>query len=290
MIDKTNIKGTTMSFTKTIQMCIFDGNPGGHIMCELSNWNGRVYKISRTELNGFANRKDCNYTGVYFLFGKDEESNEIVYIGEAEETYYRIKQHLSDSEYWNDVVIVLSKDNNLNKAHVKYLENAFYKMAKQSHRFIVINKTVPTRSTVSEFDEAMLNEFIENAKLLVGTLGYKVFEEIESSVKNAKKKDFFYIKAARGANAKGILVTDGFAVIKGSHIAIETTKSMSDSLIKFREKLIQKGIVNSDHVFTTDYVFTSPSLAASIVMGRNANGRTEWKQENKMSIKDCEET
>ena len=65
---------------------------------------------------------------------------------------------------------------------------------------------------------------------------------------------------------------------------------MSDSLIKFREKLIQKGIVNSDHVFTTDYVFTSPSLAASIVMGRNANGRTEWKQENKMSIKDCEET
>ena len=38
-----------MGFNKTIQMCIFDGNPNGRIMCELSNWNGRVYKISRND-------------------------------------------------------------------------------------------------------------------------------------------------------------------------------------------------------------------------------------------------
>lgn len=59
-----------MSFSKTIQMFIFDGNPNGRIMCELSNWNGRVYKISRSELSEFSQRYDSENTGVYFLFGK----------------------------------------------------------------------------------------------------------------------------------------------------------------------------------------------------------------------------
>ena len=51
-------------------MFIFDGNPNGRIMCELSNWNGRVYKISRNELSEFSQRDDSENTGVYFLFGK----------------------------------------------------------------------------------------------------------------------------------------------------------------------------------------------------------------------------
>lgn len=279
-----------MGFNKTIQICIFDGNANGRIMCELSNWSGKIYKIARNELNEFGSRQDCNYTGVYFLFGKDEENNETVYIGEAEDMLVRIKQHLKDMEYWNNVVIVLSKDNNLNKAHVKYLENTFYNIAKKANRFIVLNKTIPTCSSVSEFDEAMLKEFVENARLLVSILGYKVFEEVESSIRNAKEKDIFYIQAARGANAQGVLVTDGFAVIKGSCVAKETTKSMSKSLVKQRDKLIYKGIIGENYVFSSDYVFTSPSLAASIVMGRNANGRTEWKTNDKKNIKDYEES
>lgn len=44
-----------MAFSKTIQMYIFDGNPNGRIMCELSNWNGRVYKISRMNWAPFQN-------------------------------------------------------------------------------------------------------------------------------------------------------------------------------------------------------------------------------------------
>lgn len=87
----------------------------------------------------------------------------------------RLKQHLKDSEYWNDCIAVISKDNLLNKAHVKYLENAFYMLAQKSGRYNILNSTVPTCSSVSEYDEAMLQEFISNAKLLVNTLGYKAF-------------------------------------------------------------------------------------------------------------------
>lgn len=277
-----------MSFNKTIQMCIFNGNPNGRIMCELSNWNGRVYKISRNDLNDFANRSDSGYTGVYFLFGKDEDNNDTVYVGEAERMLIRLKQHLKDQNYWNDCVVVISKDNVLNKAHVKYLENKFYNLASDSKRASIINSTVPTCSSISEFDEAMLEEFIENSKLLVNTLGYKVFEKVDSSVVD-KELDLMYIRAARGANAKGFLVSDGFLVVKDSRIAFDTTASMPDSLVKFRSRLVEKGIVGADFVFQNDYIFTSPSLAASVVMGRSANGRTEWKTIDGRCIKDIEE-
>ena len=98
-------------FNKTIQMFIFDGNPNGRIMCELSNWNGRVYKIARNELNLFSDRCDANNTGIYFLFGKNELNKDSIYIGEAEKVSDRLKQHLNDHVYWNDCVAVISKDN-----------------------------------------------------------------------------------------------------------------------------------------------------------------------------------
>ena len=280
-----------MSFSKTIQMFIFDGNPNGRIMCELSNWNGRVYKISRSELSEFSQRYDSENTGVCFLFGKNEENNDTVYIGEAERMFSRLKQHLKDSEYWNDCIAVISKDDLLNKAHVKYLENKFYLLAKNVGRSIVINSTVPTCSSISEYDEAMLQEFISNAKLLVNTLRYKVFDSIEDTViRHNDTQPYFFIKTSRGADAKGLIVSDGFAVMEGSTIASSTVPSMSDNLIKLRSSLIEKGIIDKDLKLKRDYIFTSPSLAAAVVMGRNANGRTEWKNDEHKSIKDIEES
>ncbi len=271
-------------------MCIFDSNPNGRIMCELSNWNGRVYKVSRNDLGEFANRPDAENTGVYFLFGKDDENNDTVYIGEAEHMLTRLKQHLKSRNYWNDCVVVLSKDNILNKAHVKFLENKFYQLAVDSKRSTVINTNTPTCSSISEFDESMLEEFIENSKLLVNTLGYKVFDKIDTRTleKNDDHKVFF-IKAARGANAKGLLVADGFLVAKGSFVAQDTVPSMPDNLIKLRNKLFDKNIIDQNYMFTTNHIFTSPSLAASVVMGRSANGQTEWKTNHGKKIKDIEE-
>ena len=279
-----------MTFNKTIQMYIFKGNPNGMIMCELSNWNGRVYKISRNDILDFSKRVDSENTGFYFLFGKSEDSYDTVYIGEAEKIFTRLHQHLKDIEYWTDCIVVISKDNILNKAHVKYLENKFYGLAKYSDRAIVNNSTVPTCSSISEYDEAMLDEFINNTKLLVNTLGYKTFDPINQSAIKVNNNDvIFTINAARGASSKGTTVVDGFTVFKGSVIASTTTPSMSKNLINLRQKLIDTNIINENYVFVKDYKFTSPSLAAAVVMGRNANGRTEWKTEEGNSLKDLEE-
>lgn len=279
-----------MAFSKTIQLYIFDGNPNGRMMCELSNWNGRVYKISRNELFEFSKRPDAEYTGVYFLLSKNEQNMDTIYIGEAEKMLSRLKQHLKDTAYWSDCIVVISKDNLLNKAHVKYLENKFYLLAKESGRAVIINNNVPTCSSISEYDEAMLEEFISNTKLLVNALGYKIFDSLrDSALKRQNNQVYFYIKAARGADAKGILVSDGFAVLKDSVIASSTVPSFSRSLLQLRQSLIDGGTIDQNNTFTKDHIFTSPSLAAAIVMGRNANGRTEWKTKNNQSIKMLEE-
>ena len=278
-----------MAFNKTIQMCIFEGNPNGKIMCELSNWNGRVYKVSRKDINDFSSREDSEFTGVYFLLGKDNENKDTIYVGEAERMLTRIKQHFKDTYYWNDCIIVISKDNILNKAHVKYLENKFYCLAKDACRAVVLNNTIPTCSSVSEFDDAMLVEFIENTKLLVNTLGYKVFDKVELKNIDHANDEIFYINAARGADAKGLIVSDGFMVMKGSRVAYDVTQSAADWIKNIRNSLIEKGIIDQNFIFNSDYIFTSPSVSAAVVMGRNANGRTEWRNSKGKSIKDIEE-
>ena len=281
-----------MAYDKTIQMLIFDGNPNGRIKCELSNWDGRVYKLSRTELNKYSSRPDANYTGVYFLFAKDNDNNDLIYIGEAEAIYMRLKQHISDNSLpdWTDCIVVINKDNNLNKAHVKYLESKFYELANQAGRFIVMNKKAPTCSSVSEFDSAMLEEFISSTKLLVNTLGYRVFDTYDSNNNQEQHQEspIYYIKAARGADARGMNESDGFLVLKGSKVATTVTSSFSKYLINLRESMIKSGTINLSYEFTKDQIFTSPSLAAAIVMGRNANGQTEWKTEDHKTIRQIE--
>lgn len=279
-----------MAFNKTIQMCIFDGNPNGIIMSEISNWNGRAYKIPRNEISVFSQRYDSDNTGIYFLFGKNEDNVDTVYIGESEQILPRLKQHLRDSNYWSTCVTIISKDNVLNKAHIKYLENKFYNLAILSGRYIIINNSIPTCSSVSEYDEAMLEEFIVNAKLLVNTLGFKSFDTIEENIDQHENNTvIFSISSARGANAKGCLVSDGFAVLKDSVMASSTVPSIDQSIVRQREFLLESGVVNENYTFVKDYIFTKPSSAASVVMGRNANGRTEWKTSDKRTIKDIEE-
>lgn len=282
-----------MSYDKTMNFLIFDGDPNGLIMGELSNWNGRVYKISRTALTLFSYRPDCQHTGVYFLFGRDQDLNDTIYVGEAEKMLSRLKQHINDHEEWNECVVVISKDDHLNKAHVKHLEADFYQQAVLAQRYTVINSAVPTCSSVSEYDQAMLSEFIDHTRLLVNTLGYKAFERISHGQGNNQSTAAgteYTIRGSRGAEARGISVPDGFTVLKGSRIASDITPSFSAPLQKIRNRLLNNGIVDENYLFTRDYLFSSPSTAASIVRGASTNGRTAWKDQGGRTLSQVEKT
>ncbi len=279
-------------FGKTIKLFLIDGEPNGRMTCELSNWTGKAYRIPRILVKESADREDLKNPGIYLLFGKNEEGKEIVYIGEAENIFDRIRQHLSQKDFWNEVITFVSKDENLNKAHIKYLENRLFEIAQKTNRYILENNTTPTKSSISESDRAEMEEFIENIKLLTNTLGHKVFEEIrETKTVRHEKQRTFEIKAARGANAKGIPTSSGFVVLKDSEMATSIVNSLTDSFRKLRAKIISDDIViekDGRLIFSRDFEFSSPSTAAVVVMGRNANGLTEWKLPDGKTLKEFE--
>ena len=281
-------------FAKTIKLFLLDGVPNGRMTCELSNWTGKAYKIPRNRIKDSANRNELSSTGVYCLFGKSDiaSKKDIVYIGEAENIIKRLSQHLNEKDFWNEVVVFISKDENLNKAHIKYLENRLHQIANAVNRYEIQNGNTPTLPSIAESDQAEMEEFIENIKMLVNVLGFKVFEEIrQTEEKNADSENKFFIKAARGANAEGKQTSDGFVVFSGSQIASSTVNSYPDAQNKLRSKLIEDGtIVNQDGVliFAEDYLLSSPSTAAAIVMGRSANGLLEWRTKDKRTLKSLE--
>lgn len=276
-------------FGKTIKLFLIDGDPNGRMTCELSNWTGKAYKIPRIKIKDCSDRPDLSNPGIYLLFGKDESGKELVYIGEAEVVLKRLNQHLTQKDFWNEAIVFISKDENLNKAHIKYLENGLFEIAKSVNRYQIDNSTIPTQSSIAESDRAEMEEFIENIKILINTLGHKVFEEKrEIKTTQQRDKETFYISAVRGADAVGELTSDGFLVFKDSKAAVTTSPSMTENLIKMRNRLIESNSIveqNGEMVFPDDYLFSSPSAAASMVLGRNANGLTEWKLKDGTSLK-----
>lgn len=279
-----------MKFGKTIKIFLIDGDPNGRMSCELSNWSGKAYKIPRIKIKDCTDRNDLTSTGVYLLFGKNDEGKDQVYIGEAESILKRLNQQLTQKDFWNEAIIFISKDENLNKAHIKYLENRLHEIAKSANRYNVDNSIIPTQSSISESDRAEMEEFIEYIKMLVNTLGHKVFDE-KREFKPKQKQETFFIKAARGADGQGEPTSDGFVVFKNSKAAATIVNSMTPSFITYRHKLINENIlVNKGEYFefADDYIFSSPSTAAVMIMGRNANGLTEWKNKDGKTLKEFE--
>lgn len=280
-----------MKFGKTIKIFLIDGDPNGRMTCELSNWTGKAYRIPRVKIKECFDRQDLSNPGIYLLFGKSDEGMDKVYIGEAEEILKRLQQQLSQKDFWNEAISFISKDENLNKAHIKYIESRLHSLAKEAGRYQVENSVIPTQSSISESDRAEMEEFISNIKLLVNTLGHKVFEEKREIKNNQQQQPTFWLKGARGAEAQGEPTTEGFVVFKGSKATLSTVNSISPSFAKFREQLIEQSVLVQNgevYEFTEDSIFSSPSTAAVMVMGRNANGLLEWKLPNGVTLKEFE--
>ena len=139
---------------QVLQFILEEENPNGIIECSVDDWFGISYKIPRNKLKEASSLEYINNTGVYILFGDDENTAEkIAYIGEAEDIYNRLSQHNKNKDFWNECIVFVSKDNSLNKAHIKYIEHELYEMSKKANRYIIKNESNPTKSSLSNADE-----------------------------------------------------------------------------------------------------------------------------------------
>jgi hypothetical protein len=267
---------------KTIKIFLIDGEPNGLKTAELSNWVGQAIVIPRNKLKETKQRPECNKPAVYFLIGKESEEALLptAYIGEAENLWSRLSTHDSSKDFWQTAVAFVSKDNNLTKAHVKYLESRCLSIANKVKRFDLENGTESSLPSLPEADMSEMDEFLENLKLLLSALGYPILQEvIAKEQKNVS--DPVFICKGKDALATGRMTNDGFVVYQGS----TATTNISKAVIDRNQKIIEKLLLNhylekkndSLYAFIKDYVFNSPSAASDIVLGNSTSGWKKWK-------------
>lgn len=280
-------------FGKTIRLFLVDGNTNGLITAELSNWTGIGLKVPRIKLKDYYSRPEFHKPGVYLLLGKDENNNDqdAAYIGEAEIISERLSNHLANKEFWNEVVFFSSKDKYLNKASIKYLEHRLHDIASKVGRYN-INQNTPTRSELSEAEQAELEEFLMNVKLLTSTLGHKIFETLEETLESGEDKDqIFFCKNGAGAKASGSPSTEGFIIFKDSIFISQEQPSLTESIRNERSKMISEGVLKQNGDFLEllkHYTVNSSSRAAAMVLARSASGPLEWKTEKGIQLKQFE--
>lgn len=277
-----------MNFGKTIRLFLIDGTTNGLTTAELSNWTGIGVKVPRIKIKEYGNRSEFQKPGVYILIGKGDNNEITAYIGEVEVVYSRLLEHIAKKDFWNEVIFFGSKDKYLNKASVKYLENRLHEMAIKAGRY-AINQNIPTRSELSEAEQAELEEFLSNVKTLTAALGHKIFESLDETVENKDiQRTYFYCKNGAGAESKGAPSTEGFIVYKDSLFIISEQASLADGIRTERLDMLNEGILVIEGDFyrlTKDYVFTSPSRAAGATLARSASGPLEWKTGEGVQLK-----
>ena len=287
-----------MAYGKSIELFLVNGSADSLITAELSNWNGKAIKIPRIEVAS-CNRDDITQAGVYFLFCKEDDGSDSVYIGEAENVKERLVQHLREHQaekekyYWTTAVIFIGRD--LNKALIRYLENRFVEIARACKRYTVLTKNTYKNTVMKESQIAVMEEFVDNVKTLIGALGYKVLEPLNKPVTfvddKRREQDLEdlnlhlerTIKGFGKVEADGVRTSEGFVVLQGSHIATEDDDTIPTVLKEQRRKA---SVV--DGVLQEDVLFSSPSYAAMFVIGKSANGLTSWKDEDGRSLKEIE--
>lgn len=277
-------------YGKAIELFLVNGTADSLVTAELSNWNGKAIKIPRIEVTT-TQRKELLEPGVYFLFCKEEDGSDSVYIGEAENVQERLVQHLREYQsekekyYWVTAVIFVGRD--LNKAHIRYLENRFVEIAKESKRYKILTKNTYKNTVLKESQIAVMEEFVDNVRILINALGYKVFESVVQHNASKKGEDILYINSG-SINAKGIITTEGFVVLAGSSVNENTsTKSLTSGAVRLREKLFKEGKVEGMKT-TEDILFSSSSAAADFVLGYSVSGPRAWKNEKGVSLKELE--
>lgn len=183
--------------------------------------------------------------------------------------------------------VIISKDDNLNKAHIKYLEHEFYKTAVEAGRYSIDNSNVPAKANVSEPYQAELAEFMYNSKILVNALGHKVFEKISGSGNQSQEsQNLYYLKHTNGT-ARCIQTTDGFILLKGSKIHKESAISLDKGIKNKVEQSRAVGEIIND-ALQLDKIFAGSSAAAAFAAGYSISGPQSWKNENGETLKSVE--
>ncbi len=295
------MKTTSGSIGRSLRVYLIDGTPTGMLTAEIINWTGHVITGPRSRLSDLVQRPEARRAAVYFLVGPDQGGGvgTQVYIGETDDAAKRLAAHnkpedKGGKDFWERVCVVTSKDANLTKGHIKYLESRLITVAKETGRCVLLNGTDPEYASLPEADRSDMEYFLEQIQTLLPVLGFDFLRVTPSlaipaaSVAPGGQADastpiFTGDVKKYGITATGREINGEFVVAKGSKARFAWEGAHSGYTNLFNE-LVKAGVLASSadgklREFSRDYAFSSPSAAAAVVAGRTANGRTHWRVE-----------
>lgn len=283
---------------RQVKLFLVDGAPGGLTVAEISNWTGKVVSAPRSKLAELLNRSEAARTGVYLLIGDDPNAlgGARVYVGESDVLAKRLRNHDVHKDFWDRAVLIASSDDNLTKAHVRYLESQLIRTARAVERATVENATAPdSAAMLPEADTAVMDEFLTNLQLILPVLGINLLRGRTSATQEAKEAEgdsrspiFRLAIPKAGIDARAQEIDGEFTLLAGSTVASEVRASKSYAAStasayaayeathrKFRDEG-SIDITQPPAVVTRNIPFKSPSTAGAIVTGRSCNGRKAW--------------
>lgn len=275
----------------TIKIFLVHGDPKRLRTAELSNWTGKAVAGPRSEFEGLIKREESGSSGIYFLTGNDPESGKpAVYVGEAEVIRDRIKAHLG-KDFWNQIIYFISKDENLTKAHIRYLEGRLIEQANHASRSLVMNGQ-SSGARLPESDREDMEVFLEKINQLLPVLGVELLVPSTGKAEINIEKEMLYCEI-KGLKARGYRTPNGFLVLKGSQAVLKERASSKRYPwpLHMRQRLIEDGALSTlkDYLlFTRDEEFSSPSAAAAVIHGGHANGLIAWKNIKGKTLKELE--
>jgi hypothetical protein len=281
-----------MKATATVKIFLVHGDPASLRTAEISNWTGKAVSGPRSQLEAVLQRPEAGKPGVYCLTGINPETGkERVYIGEAEAIRSRIKAHL-DKDFWKTVSFIVSKDENLTKAHIKYLEGHLIDRAKKAARYELDNANA-SGSHLPESDAADMDVFLARMEQLLPLLGQDFLKPISKPDRQLPKSRLLFCEI-KNVKARGRQTENGFIVLAESEAVLQERPSTQKYpyAATLRSQLLNEGVLeegNDRLVFKRDYEFSSPSAAASVIQGGQANGLQAWKDAKGISLKELEE-
>lgn len=283
-----------MAHGRSVRLFLAEGTPTGILTAEIVNWTGHVLSAPRTRLENALKRDELKKTGVYILFGTPLDSDvPKVYVGEGDDISTRLSSHSRDEEkaFWERFIAVTSKDMNLTKAHVKYLEGRLISLLKDAKKSTLANKTEPSFDRLPEADISDMETFLDELQLVLPVIGVDFFrrpiirEKAETNETAHETPLFSLTHQRKGIQATAEEVDGEFVLLTGSKGDLNEATSFNEKLKSLRDQSIETGrikkIENNGFEVLEPIAFTSPSAAAVFLFGTSRNGRTDWLVDGK---------
>lgn len=278
---------TASTAGRSLELYFIDGKPDGMQTAEVFNWTGHVLMTPRTRIAAALARKEAKYTGIHLLLGETEDGS-VAYIGEAASLADRIRNHDQKKDWWSLAVLVTTGANNLNKAHVRYLEARLLQKARQVGRVVLENGNAPNEPGLNEAAQANMEAFLDQLLMVLPALRIDMFventrpfrEQVPATI--ASGVEFRLANRSRDVEATALFIDGEFIVQAGSQASPEwqDDRTKSRGYARLQSQLKQRGLLRADGhrcVFVENYAFQSPSAAAAVVCGRQANGPRLWR-------------